>query len=81
MESKKRFKKRTINEYRQVKDSVYRRPEQPPKFNKYFRFFEEAKALCRSNGNDHELGGAIRRAIQRHNESEQQRENRTPRKG
>ena len=80
MESKKKFRRRTINEYRQVKDSVYKHPHYsaPEKTNKYFRMFEEIKALCRSNGEDHALGGAIRRLIRRHNEFEQQRQDRTP---
>jgi len=77
MESKKKFKKRTLNEYRQVKDSVYRTtPPAPLKSNPYYRFFEEMKSLCRSNGNDQHLGGALRRAILRHNESEQRRTDR-----
>jgi len=74
MESKKRFKKRTLNEYRQVKDSVYPTINTVPlKSNPYYRFFEEVQSLCRSNGNDQLVGGALRRAILRHNESEQHR--------
>lgn len=63
MEYKKRSKRRTINEYRQVKDAYYKHPESSPKTNKYHRFFEDVKGLCRSHGNDQEVGGAVRRLI------------------
>ena len=74
MESKKKFKKRTINEYRQVKDSVYRNPHKEPKTNnQYYRLYEDIISLCRRFGNDQELGGSIRRAIRRFHESEKHR--------
>jgi hypothetical protein len=74
MESKKKFKKRTINEYRQVKDSVYRSPHKDtPLNNSYYRLYEDLKDLCRKNGNDQELGGAVRRTLRRFYEAEQHR--------
>ena len=77
MESKKRFKKRPLNEYRQVKDSVYpTKPAAPLKSNPYYRFFQEMKSLCRTNGDDQQVGGALRRAIIKHHEAEQCRQNR-----
>ena len=74
MESKKRVKKRSLNDYRQVKDTFSPpRVIVPLKSNPYYRFFEEMKSLCRSNGNDQLVGGGLRRAILRHHESEQRR--------
>ena len=75
MESKKKSKKRSINEYRQVKDTVYRHPKKPKLItnNKYYRLYEEIKGLLRQYGNDQELGGSLRRTLLRFHESEKHR--------
>tara|TARA_Y100000004_G_C8815018_1_gene369384 strand:- start:83 stop:286 length:204 start_codon:yes stop_codon:yes gene_type:complete len=60
-------KSRTINEYRQVKDSVYHHPHKPKRENHLFKkLYLEINELCKSKGNDQELGGAVRRAIKKY---------------
>jgi hypothetical protein len=81
MDSKKTPKKRSLNHYRQVKDVVYKSrqlnsesarcdlgAEFKSKNKSYIRLLEDLKDLCRSHGNDQELGGAVRRLIKKHYE-------------
>jgi len=73
MEYKKKVRKRTLNEYRQTKDTVYKNPHPSPKNNSHRKFFEHIQDLSRQMGDDQSLGGAVRRALRRHHEAEQQR--------
>ena len=73
MEYKRRLKKRTLNEYRQTKDTVYKNPHPSPKSNSHRKFFEQIQDLSRQMGDDQSFGGAVRRALRRHYEAEQQR--------
>ncbi len=69
MESKKRFKKRSLNEYRQSKDYGYSNSSQhksyPKKHSKHKRFYDDVKEANRTIGNDQELGGYVRRLLRR----------------
>ena len=59
MESKK--KHRSLNEYRQVKDTVYRHPHKKKPNHKYNNLIQDIKNLCTQHPNDADLGGALRR--------------------
>ena len=74
MESKKKPKKRTINEYRQVKDSVYTTPHPPREGFRHLTFIDTIKKLCTQFHNDSSLGGAVRRAVKKYSAHEQLRD-------
>lgn len=74
MDSKKTPKKRTLNHYRQVKDVVYKSQQtfrHSEKKYQYNKLVKDLRHLCRSNGNDQELGGAVRRLMHKHFKNEQ----------
>jgi len=73
MEYKKKLKKRTINEYRQVKDSVYKPPHNPRESFRHLAFINNILDLCKQFPYDSDLGGAVRRAVKKYNENEQRR--------
>ena len=66
MESRKTTKKRTLNEYRQVKDSVYKQPHITRDSFKHMTFISTIKGLCKQFHNDNDLGGAVRRALKKY---------------
>ncbi len=72
MEHKK--KRRTLNEYRQVKDSVYKPTHNPRESFRHMTFISNIQDLCKQFYNDQELGGAIRRAVKKYSENEQRRD-------
>jgi len=74
MEYKKKLKKRTINEYRQVKDSVYKSPHKARDSFRHLSFITDIQNLCKQFHQDSDLGGAIRRAVKKYNENEQRRD-------
>ena len=76
MEYKKKPKQRTINEYRQVKDSVYKPPHPSRESFRHLTFINTIQELGKQFEHDLELGGAVRRAVKKYNENEQLR-NRT----
>jgi len=66
MEYKKTRRKRTLNEYRQVKDNVYKNPTTSLTSNRYLELIENIKKLCKQYPADEDLGGAVRRIIKKH---------------
>ena len=66
MEYKKTRRKRTLNEYRQVKDNVYKTPTTSLTSNRYLELIENIKKLCKQYPADEDLGGAVRRIIKKH---------------
>ncbi len=71
MDSKKKPRKRGLNYYRQVKDTVYKHPKKSTNDFRYQNLLGDLKALSLRHGNDQELGGAVRRLILKNNEREQ----------